>query len=72
MFGCICSFILLFIERMAATGIANYLNTFGKRDDCKCLFQRNAEPLKILGDCKGTLVIMMVPLKLMTASAPLK
>ena len=70
--SCICSFILVFIEWIAATGVADQPNTFEKRDDCKCLFQRNTVPLKILGHCKKFPEIMMVPLKCMAASAPLK
>ena len=57
---------------MTATGIANQLNTFEKRDDCKCLFQRNTVPMEILDHCKWPPEIMTVPLKWMAASAPLK
>ena len=32
------------IEWMAVTGFANKLNTFEKRDNCRCLFQRNTVP----------------------------
>ena len=61
-----------FIEWMATTGIANYINTFEKRDDYKCLFQINTVLLKILDHCKRPPEIMTVPLKCMAASAPLK
>ena len=57
---------------MAATGLANQLNTFKNRDDCKCLFKRNTVPLKILDHCKWPPKIMVVPLKCMAASVPLK
>ena len=39
-------------------------------DDCKCLFQRKTVPLKIPGHCERQ--IMMLPLKFMATSAPLK
>ena len=38
----------------------------------KCLFQRNTVSLKILGHCKTPPEIIMVPLKYIAASAPLK
>ena len=57
---------------MAATGIANKLNTFKNRNQCKCLFKRNIVPLKVLDHCKWPPKIIMVPLKCMTASVPLK
>ena len=57
---------------MATTGIANYINTFEKRGDYKCLFQINIVHLKILDHCKRPPEIMTVPLKYMAASAPLK
>ena len=57
---------------MAATGLVNQLNTYEKRDDCKCLFKRNTVPLKILDHRKWPPEIMMLPLKCMAANAPLK
>ena len=72
--GCNCSFIIEkwpFIEWIAATGIANKLNIFEKRDDCKCLFHRNAVPLKKLEHCKWSPELITVPLKYMTAGVPL-
>ena len=57
---------------MAAIGLVNKLNTYEKKDDCKCLFKRNTVPLKILDHCKSPPEIMMVPLKCMAASTPLK
>ena len=53
---------------MAATRIANELNTYEKRDDCRCLFQSNTIPLKILDRCKRPPEIKRVPLKYMAAS----
>ena len=61
-----------FIEWTATTGIANYINTFDKRDDYKYLFQINTVLLKILDHCKRPPEIMTVPLKCMAASALLK
>ena len=60
------------MDLMSATGMVNWLNTFEKRDDCKCLFQRNTISFKKLDHCKQPPGIMIVPLKYMTASAPLK
>ena len=40
-----------------------------KKDDCKCLFQRNTVPLKIVDHCKWPPEIMTVLLKYMAASA---
>ena len=57
---------------MAATRLVNYLNTYENRDDCKCLFNRNTVPLKILDQCKWPPEKMMVQLKYMAASAPFK
>ena len=57
---------------MAATGLANQLNTFENRGDCKCLFERNTAPLKLLGHRKRPSKIMVVPFKSMAASAQLK
>ena len=45
---------------------------FWKRDDCKCLFQRNTVLLKTVGHCKRPSEIMMVLHKCMAASSPLK
>ena len=73
--GCSYSFIIQkepFIKWMAATRIANQLNTLEKMDGCKCLFQKNRVPLKILDHCKWFPEIMAVLLKCITASAPLK
>ena len=73
--GCSYSFIIQkepFIKWMAATRIANQLNTLEKMDGCKCLFQRNRVPLKILDHFKWFPEIMAVLLKCITASAPLK
>ena len=44
-----------FIELIAPTGIRNELNTFEKRYDNKCLFQRNTVLLKILDQHKRLL-----------------
>ena len=57
---------------MAATGLVNWLNTYEKKDDCKCLFKRNTVPLKILDHCKWPPEIIMVPLEYMAANATLK
>ena len=57
---------------MAATGLLNLLSAYEKKDDYKHLFKRNTAPLKILDHCKWPPEIMMVPLKCMAASAPLK
>ena len=75
MCGCNCSFIIekgLFVDWMTATRMANKLNIFENRDDCKCFFQRNTVPLIILDHCKWHSEIMTVPLKYMAASASLK
>ena len=69
---CICSVILQFIEWMAATQIASKLNTFEKRNDYQCLFQRNTVPLDIIGHWKRPPEIMMVTLKCIAVNAPLK
>ena len=42
---------------MVAAGLANKLNTFENRDDCKCLFKRKTVPLKIQVHCKWPLKI---------------
>ena len=61
------------IEWMAATRMKNYNSVSLKRGmDCKCLFQRNTVPLKELGHYKWPPEKIMVPLKCMAASAPLK
>ena len=57
---------------MAATVTANKLNTIQKRDNYKCVLQRNTVPLKISCYCKRPPEIMKVPLKCMTANVPLK
>ena len=62
---------------MATTGLVKkvpmkVLNTYEKRNDCKCLFKRNTVPLKIQDHCKRPPEKMMVLLKCMAASAPLK
>ena len=57
---------------MAATGLGNQLNSYEKRDDCKCLFKRNTVALKKLDHCKWPPEVMMVTLKCIIASAPLK
>ena len=75
MSGCNCSFLVetgYFIEWMTATGLANSLNTFENRNNCKCLFKRNRVPLKILDHCKWSPKIMVVALKCMAVSVPLK
>ena len=43
-----------------------------KKNDCKCLFQINRVLLKILDHFKWPPERMMVPLKCMVASVPLK
>ena len=73
--GCNCTFIIEkepFVEWMASTEMANKLNMFENRDDCKYLFQKNKVPLKIIHHCKWPPEIMMVPFKYMAASAFLK
>ena len=70
--SCNCSVILLFIEWMAATRIASKLNTFEKRTDCMCLFQRNTVPLEILGHWERPSEIMMVTHKCIAVNGPLK
>ena len=57
---------------MAATGLVDLLNTYEKRVDCKCLFKRNTVPLKTQDHCKWPPEKVMVQLKCMAASAPLK
>ena len=47
-------------------------HVFENRHDCKCLFQSNTVPLKILDHCKPPPEIMTVQFKYMAASALLK
>ena len=71
--GCNCIFIIenkgSLMEIMTPNGIVNYINTFVKRAGCKSFFK---VPSKTMYYCKWPPEIMMVPLKYMAASAPLK
>ena len=52
MLGFNCSFIIEkveYVEWMAATVISNKLNTYEKRHDFECLFQRNIETFENTG-----------------------
>ena len=73
--GCNCSFIIEkepFIEWITAAEIANQLNNFEERSDCKFLFQRNPVPLKILDHSIWHSEIMTAPLKCTSTSFHLK
>ena len=55
MFYCNCSFLIekwSFNKWMALPGVAKLTQYHERRDDCKCLFERNTVALKKINHCK--------------------